>query len=131
MTWLLEPIYGQVCTMHNRVRMAATVGMTAADFLKNMNFDGITRSWFWRGIPRKLGHAVVLGSDYQKLWPDFLRHAKLDDGFAFATTTHWAEDEDLGSVVGATPTEIMLLPGEGMGNDQKYPEVWPFGPPFG
>jgi hypothetical protein len=131
MTRLLEPIYGQVHTVHSRVRMGATVGMTAADFLKIMNFAEITRSWFWRGIPRKLGHAVVLGREYQKLWPVFLRHAVMDGGFAFATTMSWETDEDLGDVFGAAPNELVLLPGEGMGDKQEYPKVWPFGPPFG
>jgi hypothetical protein len=131
MTWLLEPIYGEVRTVHNQVRMGATVGMTAADFLKSMNFDEIVRGWFWRGIPPKLGNAVVLGREYQKLWPSFLQHAAMDRGFAFATTTSWERDEDLGDVVGAAPSEMVLLPGEGMGGEQEYPKVWPFGPPFG
>jgi hypothetical protein len=96
-----------------------------------MNFAEITRSWFWRGIPPKLGHAVALGREYQKLWPDFMKHAVMDDGFAFATTMSWEKDEDLGEVVGAAPNEIVLLPGEGMGKDQEYPKVWPFGPQFG
>jgi len=95
------------------------------------NYDQVTRSWFWRGVPRNLGHAVVLGREYQKLWPDFLKHAAMDQDFAFATTARWAGDEDLGSVVGAAPNQIALLPGEGMGKDQEYPKVWPFGPPFG
>jgi hypothetical protein len=129
MTRLLEPIYGEVRTVPNQVRMGATVGLTMEDW--DEDFDETTRSWFWRGIPRNLGHAVVLGREYQKLWPDFLKHAVMDDGFAFAATAHWADEEDLGRVVGAAPNEIALLPGEGAGGDQQYPKAWPFGPPFG
>ena len=129
MTYLLKPIYGDVRTEGNKVWMGATVAMLAADL--DENSDDITRSWFWRGIPRKLGHAVVLGREYQKLWSDFLKHAVMDHGFAFASTAHWDKDEDLGTIVGAAPKEITLLPGEGLGRDQKYPQVWPFGPPFG
>jgi hypothetical protein len=50
MTRLLEPIYGEVRTLGNRVRMGATVGMTPADVLKGMNLDEITRGWFWRAF---------------------------------------------------------------------------------
>ena len=129
MTRLLEPFYGEIRTVPNQVRMGATVGMMIEDL--DDNYDQVTRSWFWRGVPRNLGHAVVLGREYQKLWPDFLKHAAMDQDFAFATTARWAGDEDLGSVVGAAPNQIALLPGEGMGKDQEYPKVWPFGPPFG
>jgi hypothetical protein len=128
MTRLLEPIYGEVRTVPNQVRMGATVGQMVEDV--DDNYDELTRSWFWRGIPRNLGHAVVLGREYQKLWPDFLRHAEMDDGFAFASTD-WAREEDLGKRVGAAPSEIALLPGVGAGQHQEYPKGWPFGPPFG
>lgn len=129
MTRLLQPIYGDVRTVDNQVRMGATVGMMATDW--NQNFDEVTRGWFWRGIPRKLGHAVVLGHEYQRLWPEFTKHATMDDGFAFATTEHWTEDDDLDKLVGAAPQDITLLPGAGMGAEQEYPKAWPFGPPFG
>lgn len=129
MTRLLKPFYGEVRSVHNQVWMGATVGMLATDV--DDNYHEVARSWFWRGVPRTLGHAVVLGLEYQKLWPEFLKHAVMDDGFAFATTADWARDEDLGKVVGAAPKEITLLPGKGMGAEQEYPNVWPFGPPFG
>jgi hypothetical protein len=126
---LLAPFYGEVRTIANQVRMGATVGMTALDFLKT-SFNQITRGWFWRGIPPSLGHAVVIGPEYQKLWPDFLKHAETDGAFAFATTPRWTADQELNRIIGAVPAEITLLPGEGMGPAQKYPSAWPFAPPF-
>jgi hypothetical protein len=38
----------------------------------------------------------------------------MDGGFAFATRAKWKMDEDLDDVVGPTPNDIVLLPGEGI-----------------
>lgn len=130
MTPLLAPIYAEVRTVHGYVRMGATIGRPASDFMTGQNYPTTTRSWFWRGIPRTLGHAVVLGKEYQPLWPAFLPHAQLHDGFAFASTPDWSSPADLLDTVGPPPEDIALLPGEGAGPTQKYPQTWPFPPPL-
>ena len=128
MTHLLRPIYGETRTIGGRVRMGATVGIEAADL--EQDYPSTTRSWFWRGVPRTLGHAVVLGPEYQHAWPEFIAQAQVENGFAFASTWDWSSDVDLLQQIGGVPEGIALLPGEGMGRAQKYPPVWPFGPVF-
>jgi hypothetical protein len=129
LTFLLQPIYGEVRTKGGFIRSGGSVWVTPASI--KSSYPLTTRSWFWRGIPRKLGHAVVLGKEYQRLWPDFVKAATMEQGFAFASTPDWSDDADLRQVVGAAPKAISLHPGEGMGLKQKYPEAWPFNPPFG
>jgi hypothetical protein len=124
---LLRPIYGDVRKIGGYVRHGAAVYVTA-DSLEQS--DETTRSWFWRGIPLNLGQAVVLGDDYQKLWPDFVAKSQIEDGLAFASTADWSSEEDLSQRVGRVPKALALRPLAGMGRSQQYPEVWPFGPVF-
>ena len=125
---LLRPIYGEVRTEGGFSRSGGAVWLDAS--MLNEGYPETNRSWFFRGIPRKLGHAVVLGKEYQREWPEFLKQAEMDHGFALASTSDWANDEDLITQLGGVPKRIALLPGEGMGQQQEYPPVWPFGPPF-
>ena len=129
MTFLLRPIYSEVRTEGGYTRSGGAVWVGPESIQHNYPFT--TRSWFWRGIPRKLGHAVVLGKEYQRLWPGFVKKATVEKGFAFASTPDWSKDIDLSKMVGSAPKAITLLPGEGMGRSQKYPRIWPFEPPFG
>ncbi len=129
MTFLLQPIYGEVRTEGGYTRRGAAVMVDAAGI--QTSYPWTTRSWFWRGVPRKLGHAVVLGREYQRLWPQFARGAAMENGFAFASTPNWSGHVDLADIIGQAPAGIELLSGEGCGPKQKYPSVWPFAPPFG
>ncbi len=130
MTFLLKPIYGDVRTESGYSRSGGAIYHSANIALQE-HYDDATRSWFWRGIPRKLGLAVVLGKEYQRLWPAFKKNATVEKGFAFASTNDWSKKLDVGKIVGPAPKAIALLPGPGMGREQKYPPVWPFDPPFG
>jgi len=127
MSALLQPIYGDVRKAAGYVRHGRSVWI---DPNWNETFDQTTRSWFWRGIPLKLGQAVVLGDVYQKLWPDFVAKSQIEGALAFASTSDWCSDEDLSHRVGRTPKALALRPGEGAGPSQQYPEIWPFGPVF-
>lgn len=131
MTFLLRPIYGEVRTEDGYSRHGGGIYFSATALEKmRKEYAHITRSWFWRGIPRRLGHAVVLGKEYQRLWPAFMKRATREKGFAFATTPDWSDKNDLLKFVGRAPKAITLMPGEGLGPAQKYPQSWPFDPPF-
>lgn len=128
MTFLLRPIYSEVRTEGGYIRSGGSVWVTPASIQEKYPFT--TRSWFWRGVPRRLGHAVVLGKEYQRLWPGFVKRATIEKGFAFASTPDWLDKTDLTKIVGPVPEAIALLPGKGMRRKQKYPRIWPFAPPF-
>lgn len=129
MTFLLSPFYGEIRTEGGYSWCGGSVMHDASTALKQ-NYASTNRSWFWRGIPTKLGHAVVLGKTYQRLWPAFAKHSTMEKGFAFASTPDWSKNLDLTKIVGSPPKAIALLPGTGTGFGQKYPRIWPFDPPF-
>lgn len=58
----LDVFYGEARTLKGFVRMGSACGVD------NQTADGPIRSWFWRGIPRTLGHSIVLGGPYTDLW---------------------------------------------------------------
>jgi len=128
MTFLLRPIYGEVRSEGGYTRSGGAVFVEASAIVEK--YPSTTRSWFWRGIPRKLGHAIVVGKEYQRLWPVLRTKATMEKGFAFASIANWADKGDVSKVTGQPPKAIALLPGEGAGPAQKYPRVWPFGTPF-
>jgi hypothetical protein len=130
MTFLLRPIYGEARTEGGYLRRGSAIYFEAAEMMKKNRFAKKTRSWFWRGVPRELGHAVVLGKEYQRLWPNFRIKAMIEEGFAFASTPDWSTKMDVSKIVGTPPPAIVLLPGEGMGTKQRYPRSWPFAAPL-
>src|SRR5712664_373891 len=121
---MLNPFYGEVRILHGRQRRGGTVFVTTKDR------PDATLGWWWRGVPKQLGCAVVVGADYQKIWPEFLSHATLERNLAFADLPEWDSREDLSNRVGAPPHPISLRGSEGLGGKQEYPAVWPFGEPF-
>jgi hypothetical protein len=68
---------------------------------------------------------VVLGAEYQELWPDFLSHAAHENGLAFASLEDWNSPKDLSDEIGAPPRQISHRGASAYGGDQEYPEVWP------
>jgi hypothetical protein len=132
---LMRPIYGDVRVLGNYKWMGATVSS------RRMH---PVLSWWWAGIPEKLGNAVVLGDVYQKLWPTFARAATNVDGFAFSSLEDWTTNGDLIEVVGKPPEGQTQAAGQ-FGNRatftateylaaqtqrRQYPIGWPFGDPF-
>jgi hypothetical protein len=121
---VLNPIYGEVRTHHGYRRRGGTIFPSMKDDLD------VTISWWWRGTPKRLGSAVVLGAEYQALWSDFLSHAALENGLAFASLEDWNSPKDLSDQIGAPPRQISHRGTSAYGGDQEYPEVWPFEEPF-
>jgi hypothetical protein len=91
--------------------------------------------WWWKGIPRTLGKAVVLGTAYQNLWSSFTSISEMKDGLAFASLPDWRSDSDLSELVGPPPEDqvVVILPRGHLGTPgpfPKFPKGWPFGNPF-
>jgi TonB family protein len=121
---MLKPLYGEVRTHHGYERRGSTV------FPSMKNHSCLNVSWWWRGVPKLLGSAVVLGKEYQELWPSFLPQATLESGLAFANYEDWNSQKDLSDKIGVPPRPLLLRGESAYGGDQEYPDVWPFGEPF-
>src|SRR5258708_27882191 len=139
---LVRPIYGDVRVLGNYKWMGATV---------SGGQQHPVMSWWWAGIPEKLGSAVVLGDVYQRLWPTFVAASGLEDGLAFASLEDWTDEIDLVEKAGRPPQEQTQIPerfGDVMNAEEfreywaevrrvgaqnirrAYPRGWPFGEPF-
>lgn len=128
----LNPFYGDVRTLQGYFRSG-----------RGFSSDGAsephpTKSWWWKGIPQRLGHAVVLGEPYSQLWPDFRASAELVGGLHFAATSDWRTDDDVTGVVGEVPGQLAMefmphqanAPGGGRWTvyPTTYPAIFPFMP---
>lgn len=121
---LIQPIYGEVRVLGRYSRHGASV------FTQQGYRDRPVKSWWWNGIPKILGAAVVLGADYQRLWPQFIAAASTIDGLAFASLDDWTSLSDLTETVGPPPGDQTQRTSDFPKDEQSYPSGWPFGPKF-
>jgi hypothetical protein len=122
----IRPVYGDVRNLGPHRWQGQTIGCLAGS-------QGV--GWWWRGIPQRLGKAVVLGAVYQKLWPSFTSAAENIDGLAFASLQDWQSDGDLAELIGPPPEDqaSVLDPPRPLGAPRpapKFPTGWPFGNPY-
>ena len=131
---LLKPFYGDVRILNEYVWSRGKI------FIGPNTKSHPVTSWWWRGIPRTLGNAAVLGDVYQKLWPAFSSSATMTDGLAFASTEDWLVKRDLTVEIGDVPKSIAqpkawskskwFGPLWRAPEKPKYPKLWPFEGPF-
>jgi hypothetical protein len=128
---LFDPFFGDVRTLR---------GYTGR--LPHIGVDGETEqhptaSWWWKGIPPKLGHAAVVGAPYLAHWRELQTTAEHRDGLLFLATDDWTSHEDASDLVVGVPEAIALpfMPhweasefgGRQVRYPDSYPEVFPFG----
>ncbi len=126
MSGLITPIYGDVQNLGPHRWQGQMIGSRAGS-------KGV--GWWWKGIPRTLGKAVVLGEAYQRLWPGFTSVAEMIDGLAFASLQDWQSDGDLADIVEPPPENQAVVdhPRGPLGSPKpspKFPKGWPFGNPY-
>jgi len=118
----LRPFYAEVRTLDGFLPMGATYGSDMHTAVHPI------RSWFWRGVPAELGHALALGTPYVDLWPDAARIGKVIDGFLFLDSDDWQTQ----SLHIEPPSSIRQawMPGKDSAHysdwKNEYPPVWPF-----
>lgn len=126
---LIQPFYGEVRTLSGFSRMGATYGTDMETEVEPV------RAGFWRGIPRILGHAAVIGPLYRELWPDFIDGAEVSGKLAFRQTPDWniksGLSEGLSTPTGIAQRHTPKWVQESTGGwtiswCDEYPEVWPF-----
>jgi hypothetical protein len=130
---LFQPIYGDVRVLRQQSRDGYSNGDDRPE-------EHPVRSWWWRGIPKQLGCAMVLGGTYQKLWPDSLISAVITDDLAFVSSSDWCSEGSILSQTGEVPESIASRPfvwppgysptGAPFNRRESYPEQWPFEDPF-
>jgi hypothetical protein len=121
---LIRPFYGEARSFGGYVRRGATVFLTADAQRGRGPDDRTPMSWWWRGVPPRLGGAAVIGEVYQPLWPEFAAISELDDGLAFASPANWSQPTPL---TAAVPARLVMPPQSARFRENKLAEIWPFG----
>jgi len=131
----LRPFFGDVRSLAGRLRRGSRVWSDGQEEVHPIG------SWWWNGIPPRLGHAAVVGERYLSLWPGLGGAAETEGGLAFLTTPDWRSQEDAADLVDGVPQHLALPfmahwgPAEGGGRTVRYPDsypaVFPFGAPGG
>lgn len=101
---LIQPFYGDVRTLHGFVRMGATYAGDSAT-----QSHPVVGPW-WKGIPRSLGHAAVLGEPYLAHWPRFVEAAQAEKGLAFLSTNDWTTPDEVSNRIGGIPDVVAAEP---------------------
>ena len=122
----LRPFYSEARTLQGFVRMGATYG---SDMQTDVH---PIRSWFWRGIPIELGHAVAIGEPYISLWPQAVEAGHRVGEFVILDSGQWTNGNN---VVSNAPDGIRQAWTPAYANDGRgwtvnwvteCPEIWPF-----
>lgn len=130
---VIRPFYGDVTTLKGYLRMGGTYGSDM-----HTDFHPVKGPW-WIGIPRRLGHAAVLGEPYLSLWPGFVEAAQVSGDLAFLSTADWSDQEEASRLLDAIPDALAQrwipewtdAPGGGktVNWNTHYPPQWPFEKP--
>lgn len=122
----LKPFYSEVRTLNGYERIGATYGSDMKTEVHPIY------SWFWRGIPRKLGHAIAVGNPYLNLWPEVVSKGQSHGEFVSLDAGEWTAGKDLtiqapeGICQKWTPAYEKTKFGWSINWVKEYPETWPF-----
>ena len=130
---IIRPFYGDVRTINNVLRSRSTYSVDG-----KTDFHPVRGPW-WKGIPRKLGHAAVLGSPYISKWSKFENSVQSKGNLAFITNQNWKDKKDVAKLIGGVPKNIaqrktpkrVTTKRHGFRSsliewNTEYPSVWPF-----
>lgn len=122
----LGSFYSEVRTLNGFLPMGATYG---SDFESEVE---PIRSWFWRGVPRELGHAVAIGEPYVHLWPGAIAEGTRHGDLVVLDSGQWIAGSNLTTVVPDpisqrwTPKWVREGTSYSVNWVDAYPEIWPF-----
>jgi hypothetical protein len=80
---------------------------------------------WWRGFPKKLGNAAVIGKPYIDIWPEFTKKAKQTDSELFYIENIKQDYQDLHSIIGEVPEDLVQPK-----TKKKHSRKWPFEGPL-
>jgi hypothetical protein len=88
-------------------------------------------SWWWRGVPSRLGCALVASEPYLGLWPQLRASGVMFKGLAFVSQADWTDGNDVEMLTSPVPAEIASPEWETIHfTPEAYAKVWPFAFPF-
>lgn len=122
----LNPFYSDVRTLKGYVRMGGTYGSD------HKSEEHPIRSWFWRGVPGELGHAIAIGEPYIDLWPQASMEGERHGDLIVLDTCRWVDGDNLtikvpGGIRQKSAPKY-LSNGDALNSEwlDEYPDIWPF-----
>lgn len=123
----IKPFYGDVRCLNNQIRGGTTYLIDAKSERHPINGGA------WKGIPKSLGQAIVIGQPYNHLWNKIKEKGIKQDGLYFVSTQDWQKREELVTILGKVPRDIAQFEPSFIHkmlgkeyNQVKYPKVFPF-----
>jgi len=114
MSILLRPFYGEIRVLHNYYRGRGTFA-----YGSDTEEHPIT-GWWWRGIPIKIGLAMVLGEPLLRVWPEFLKKSEKIADLQIV-------DNFRNGIFYEVNQELLEPPiGLRQPEDGSFPKQWPF-----
>ena len=130
---IIQPYFGDVRTINNAIRSRSYY---AGD--GKTDFHPVCGPW-WKGIPRDLGHAAVLGHPYISNWPKFKKSGEIEGNLAFISNNNWMGKKNIARTIGGVPKNIAQrkVPKRVVTRkygskasmiewNTEYPSLWPF-----
>jgi hypothetical protein len=130
---IIQPFFGDVRTINNAIRTKSSYAVDG-----KTEFHPVRGPW-WKGIPRKLGHAAVIGDPYFSIWNRFVKSSEIEGSLAFLSTGKWGEERDVSRLIGGVPRKIAQVKTPKMVTNKRhgfkssyvewnkeYPPIWPF-----
>ncbi|HXC99464.1 MAG TPA: hypothetical protein VN048_08995 [Verrucomicrobiae bacterium] len=122
-------------------RLWLAVAQAVSPFFAEIRKGGSpVSSWWWNGIPSTLGLGAMIGTPYDKLWPDFVAMGKsalpnlffietIEDGKPLSITPPAEITQPKMPDLPQTITAAELPAYEKL-TAMRYPAIWPFAKPF-
>lgn len=123
----IKPFYGDVRFLNNLIRSKTTYWIDAKSERHPI------KTWWWKGVPKSLGQAIVIGEPYVDLWNEIKENGTKHDRLYFVSTHDWRRGEEVDKILGKVPRDIAqvgpffvdkMLSKEH--HEIKYPQVFPF-----
>jgi hypothetical protein len=101
---VLAPFFGDVRTLHHYTARGRTLS-----FGRHTEVHPI-KSWWWNGVPPRLGHAAVIGEPYLAAWPELRERTTTDanTGLVFVSTPDWRTADDAADLIGGVPERLAI-----------------------
>ena len=123
---VVAPFYGDAYLLkdHVRSRTVSSSGRTSEQHP--------TTSWWWNGVPRKLGIGLVVGQPLIDRISIKSRYETLDNGCRLVLP----KEDDMRREISASEVKIEdglrqpLTPPDFLVGQKRYPRIWPFPGPF-
>lgn len=127
---ILNPFYAEVRILHDQIYGGGTYYLD--DSSETSPIAGM-----WKGIPQKLGQAIVVGNEYIDYLPKLKERGHRIGNLFFASVEDWASEKNVNEIIGDPPKEVVQVSPHKLfvtfeeansraKNEEQFPLIFPF-----